>query len=318
MTRPTPATRTAQTALAQTPATPGVRTTPAIRELASAIGSADAIVVGAGSGLSTAAGFTYAGPRFEALFGDFIAAHGLTDMYTAGFYPFETPEEQWAYWSRHIWHNRYVPAPRDTYRKLRELLQGTDFFVITTNVDHQFQRAGFPKERLFYTQGDYGLWQCSVPCHQQTYDNQATVKAMVEQQRDRRIPGDLVPRCPRCGAPMAMNLRSDQTFVEDGGWHRAAERYADFLRRREHGRVLYWELGVGANTPGIIKYPFWSMVRSNPEATYATVNLGEAWAPLDIRKRSLVVDGDIDAVLGELVELRQHAQGQPVPTGVTA
>lgn len=286
----------------------------AIQKLASAIASADAIVVGAGSGLSTAAGFTYSGPRFEELFGDFIDAHGLTDMYSAGFYPFSTPEEQWAYWSRHIWHNRYVPAPRNTYAKLRQLLQDTDFFVITTNVDHQFQQAGFPKERLFYTQGDYGLWQCSVPCRRQTYDNREAVMAMVEQQHDRRIPSELVPHCPRCGAPMAMNLRCDETFVEDDGWHRAAERYADFLRRHEHGRVLYWELGVGANTPGIIKYPFWSLVRRNPQATYASVNLDEAWAPLDIRKRSVVVDGDIDAVLDELAGLCGRAQGQPGPT----
>lgn len=255
MARPTPATRTAPAAQ------PAAKHTPAVEQLASAIASADAVVVGAGSGLSTAAGFTYAGSRFERLFSDFIAAHGLTDMYSAGFYPFETPEEQWAYWSRHIWHNRYVPAPRDTYAKLLKLLQGTDFFVITTNVDHQFQQAGFPKERLFYTQGDYGLWQCSVPCHRQTYDNREAVEAMVEQQHDRRIPTDLVPRCPRCGAPMAMNLRCDETFVEDEGWHRAAERYTDFLRRHEHGRILYWELGVGTNTPGIIKYPFWSLVR---------------------------------------------------------
>lgn len=180
--------------------------------------------------------------------------------------------------------------------------------MITTNVDHQFQQAGFPKERLFYTQGDYGLWQCSVPCHQQTYDNREAVAAMVKQQRDRRVPSELVPRCPRCDAPMAMNLRCDETFVEDEGWHRAAERYVDFLRRHEHGRVLYWELGVGANTPGIIKYPFWSMVRSNPEATYASVNLGEAWAPPGIRSRSVVVDGDIDAVLGELLKLQEGAR----------
>ena len=197
------------------------------KELVEVIHAAEAVVVGAGSGLSTAAGLTYGGKRFRRHFSDFIEARGFTDMYTAGFFPFPTPEEQWAYWSRHIWCNRYVEAPRDTYKKLLRLLGRKDFFVLTTNVDHQFQLAGFPKERLFHTQGDYGLWQCSVPCHDATYDNREVVRRMVEGQRGMRVPTELVPRCPKCGEPMGMNLRADDTFVEDEGWHAAANRYSD-------------------------------------------------------------------------------------------
>ena len=271
-----------------------------LQRLADAIATADAIVVGAGAGLSTAAGLTYAGERFERLFGDFAEKYGIRDMYSGGFYPFATPEERWAWWSRHIWYNRYVPAPKDTYKKLLALLQGKDFFVLTTNVDHQFQLAGFPKDRLFYMQGDYGLWQCSKPCHDSTYDNYEVVRLMVQQQRDMRVPSELVPRCPRCGRPMTMNLRSDETFVEDAGWHQAAARHAAFLDARQRGNVLYLELGVGMNTPVIIKYPFWRRTFENREATYACINYGEAYAPAEIRNRSILLNADIDAALDGL------------------
>lgn len=271
-----------------------------LQRLADAIATADAIVVGAGAGLSTAAGLTYAGERFERLFGDFAEKYGIRDMYSGGFYPFATPEERWAWWSRHIWYNRYVPAPKDTYKKLLALLQGKDFFVLTTNVDHQFQLAGFPKDRLFYMQGDYGLWQCSKPCHDSTYDNYEVVRLMVQQQRDMRVPSELVPRCPRCGRPMTMNLRSDETFVEDAGWHQAAARHAAFLDARQRGNVLYLELGVGMNTPVIIKYPFWRRTFENRDATYACINYGEAYAPAEIRNRSILLNADIDAALNGL------------------
>lgn len=275
-----------------------------VSALKEAIEQASAIVVGAGAGLSTAAGFTYAGERFEQLFGDFIAKYNIPDMYSGGFFPFPTPEEQWAWWSRHIWCNRYEPAPKDTYAKLLRVLSGKDFFVLTTNVDHQFQLAGFPKERLFYTQGDYGLWQCSVPCHHKTYDNYETVKRMMEEQRDMRVPTELVPHCPVCGKPMAMNLRADDTFVQDDGWYAASERYRSFLDTHQEGKVLYLELGVGANTPGIIKYPFWRYTAENPQATYACINYGEAYAHQSIIERSILLDADIDAVLGKLLEGR--------------
>lgn len=272
-----------------------------LTRLLEAIKESDAIVVGAGAGLSTAAGLTYGGERFQRCFADFIEARRFTDMYSAGFYPFETSEERWAYWSRHIWYNRYVDAPKDTYDKLLRLLEGKEYFVLTTNVDHRFQLAGFPKERLFYTQGDYGLWQCSVPCHAGTYDNYETVKRMMEEQRDMRAPSELVPRCPRCGAEMSMNLRADNTFVEDVGWHDAARRYRNFAEACCQGKVLYLELGVGMNTPVIIKYPFWQSTLANHQATYACVNFGEAHAPVQIRDRSIVINDDIDAVLTEML-----------------
>lgn len=274
-----------------------------LTRLLEAIKESDAIVVGAGAGLSTAAGLTYGGERFQRYFADFIEARRFTDMYSAGFYPFETSEERWAYWSRHIWYNRYVDAPKDTYDKLLRLLEGKEYFVLTTNVDHRFQLAGFPKERLFYTQGDYGLWQCSVPCHAGTYDNYETVKRMMEEQRDMRAPSELVPRCPRCGAEMSMNLRADNTFVEDAGWHDAARRYRNFAEACCQGKVLYLELGVGMNTPVIIKYPFWQSTLANHQATYACVNYGEAHAPVQIRDRSIVINDDIDAVLTEMLSM---------------
>lgn len=271
--------------------------------LAKALDTADAVVVGAGAGLSTAAGFTYSGERFERRFGDFIERHGFSDMYSAGFHPFDSPEEKWAYWSRYIWCNRYEPAPGDTYEKLLRLLDGKEFFVITTNVDHQFRLAGFPKERLFYTQGDFGLWQCSTPCHEKTYDNRDAVERMVEQQRDMRIPRDLIPRCPRCGEEMAMNLRSDGTFVEDGGWRAAADRYRAFLDAHLQDEVLHLELGVGMNTPSIIKYPFWRRTFDNPRSVYACVNHGQAFTPEEIRDRSILVDADLGSVVDRLLAM---------------
>ena len=271
-----------------------------VERLADALLQADAVVIGAGSGLSASAGFTYGGERFFKYFGDFAEKYGIRDMYSGGFYPYKTLEEYWAWWSRHIYYNRYVEPHVPVYQRLLELVKEKDYFVITTNVDHCFQKAGFDKERLFYTQGDYGLWQCSGPCHQETYDNEEQVRQMIAEQKDMRIPTELIPRCPRCGKPMTMNLRSDAAFVEDAGWHRAARRYEAFIGRMDGGRVLFWELGVGANTPVIIKYPFWRMTHQNPEAVYACVNYGEAYAPREIAGRSICIDGDIGETLKQL------------------
>lgn len=275
-----------------------------IERLSQQLAGSDAIVIGAGAGLSTSAGFTYTGERFAHYFPDFIARYHFSDMYSGGFYPFDTLEEHWAYWSRYIFCNRYLDAPKPVYQELLSLVHDKDYFVLTTNVDHQFQKAGFDRHRLFYTQGDYGLWQCMEPCHQKTYDNEETVRQMVAGQRDMRIPTKLVPRCPVCGKPMAMNLRSDNTFVEDEGWHRAAGRYHDFLRRHDGLKVLFLELGVGANTPAIIKYPFWKMTYANPNAAYACINFGEAFAPPEIRGRSICINADIGDVLAWLKEVR--------------
>ena len=265
---------------------------------------ADAVLIGAGAGLSTAAGFIYSGDRFERYFQDFHKKYGITDIYSGGFYPFETLEEYWAWWSRHIFYNRYVDAPVPVYDKLRTAVKGTDYFVLTTNVDHQFQRAGFDKRRLFYTQGDYGLWQCSRACHDRTYDNEVTVRRMLDEQEDMKVPSELVPYCPVCGAPMAMNLRSDDTFVQDKGWYEAAGRYEAFLKEHGNGRILLLELGVGGNTPGIIKYPFWQMTAANSIASYICINYGESAAPFQISSRSVCIDEDIDKVMTALLKLK--------------
>ena len=267
-----------------------------IERLRQEIDAADAILLGAGAGMSASAGFDYGGERFRRHFADFEKKYGFHDMYSGGFYPFPTPEEYWAYWSRQILLNRYEAGVGRPYADLLALVGDKDYFVLTTNVDHQFQLAGFDKKRLFYTQGDYGLWQCSRPCHQKTYDNEAAVREMAARQRDGKIPAELVPRCPDCGAPMAMNLRVDGAFVQDEGWYAAAGRYDDFVRRHEGLRLLFLELGVGANTPGIIKFPFWQMTAKNPKAVYACVNAGEAFCPREIEGQSICIDADIAAV----------------------
>ena len=288
-----------------------------ITELKEKISEADAVVIGAGSGLSTSAGFVYSGERFKQYFSDFEEKYDFHDMYSGGFYPYETLEEYWAYWSRYIYINRYMDAPKPVYDRLLELVKDKDYFVITTNVDHCFQKAGFEKKRLFYTQGDYGLFQCSEPCCQETYDNEEAVRKMVLAQGCEiaadgslivsqkkkllgTIPSELIPVCPHCGRPLTMNLRADATFVEDEGWHRAAERYENFLRTRKNTKILFLELGVGYNTPGIIKYPFWQMTARNPKSMYACLNYDEAFAPDEIRKQSVCISGDIGEILFQL------------------
>ena len=271
-----------------------------MERLKAALQNCDAVVIGAGSGLSTAAGFTYNGERFEKYFSDFATKYGIKDMYSGGFYPFPTQEEFWAYWSRYIFINRYQDAPKPVYDDLLKLVQDKDYFVITTNVDHCFQKAGFDKKRLFYTQGDYGLFQCSEPCCQETFDNEAVIREMMERQEDMKIPTELLPACPHCGKPLTMNLRSDNKFVEDEGWHRAAERYENFLRTHAGQKILFLELGVGYNTPVIIKYPFWQMTAKNPNAIYACINQGQAVCPREIQRQAICINIDLGNALQEL------------------
>ena len=290
-----------------------------MENIKSILQNADSILIGAGAGLSTSAGFTYSGLRFQKYFADFEKKYGFHDMYSGGFYPYKTLEENWAYWSRYIMINRYMNAPIPVYEELFELVKNKNYFVLTTNVDHCFQKAGFDKSRLFYTQGDYGLWQCSEPCHKKTYDNQLFVEKMVREQGfvmqddgglelpengfegiKMTVPSELVPRCPVCGKPMSMNLRADDTFVEDEGWTKAAGRYEDFLNENKDGNIVFLELGVGGNTPGIIKYPFWKMTYANPKAVYICINKGEAEVPGEIEKQSICVNNDIYEVLKSL------------------
>ena len=260
-----------------------------LRRLKDALASCDAVLAGAGAGLSTSAGLTYSGERFRKYFFDFAEKYGISDIYTGGFYPFPDEETRWAWWARHIYFNRYISAPKPVYPLLLSLLKDRDYFILTTNVDHQFQLAGFDKSRLFYTQGDYGLFQSVDPRNKKTYDNEAWVMQAMEAQgfvrneegvfdvpADRkilmRLPSSQIPACPDDGSAVTMNLRSDDTFVEDEGWHLAAKRYEEYLDAHERGRILYLELGVGSNTPVIIKFPFWKMTMANPEALYACLN----------------------------------------------
>ena len=283
-----------------------IESTPAqaLFRLHQAIEQSDAVLIGAGAGLSASAGFSYKGERFERYFKDFASKYGFHDMYVGGFFPYPTAEEYWAYWSRYIMVNRYMDAPKPVYQALLSLVQKKDYFVLTTNVDHCFQKAGFDKSRLFYTQGDYGLFQCSAPCCQKTWDNEEVIRRMAEEQKDMRVPTSLIPLCPRCGKPMTMNLRSDDTFVQDDGWYQAAGQYRRFLLQHQKGRILYLELGVGYNTPGIIKYPFWKMALQNPEAVYACVNRGQAFVPGEFRQNALCLDDDIGSVLNNLLRMR--------------
>ena len=273
---------------------------PQLDRLRTALNDADAVLIGAGAGLSTSAGFTYSGTRFKQHFSDFEAKYGFHDMYTGGFYPYSTLEEHWAYWSRYIFINRYTDAPKPIYNDLLALVRDKDYFVLTTNVDHCFQKAGFDKHRLFYTQGDYGLFQCSEPCCQKTYDNETVVREMMARQKDMRVPSELVPHCPVCGKPMTMNLRADDTFVQDDGWYAAAQRYDDFIRRHRGLRMAYLELGVGFNTPGIIKYNFWQTTAENKNAAYVCINQSEAYAPREIEAQSICLNADIGHVLKQL------------------
>ena len=300
-----------------TPKTPSIETPGGAEKLKNALAQAETVIIGAGAGLSTSAGFIYTGERFDKYFSDFARKYHFADMYSGGFYPYPSQEEFWAYWSRYIYINRYMRAPKPVYEQLFELVKDKDYFVLTTNVDHCFQKAGFDKRRLFYTQGDYGLFQCSEPCHDKTYDNEETVRSMVlsqgfEIEEDgaltvpdgkklfMSVPTDLMPVCPVCGKPMTTNLRADDQFVEDAGWQAAARRYLDFMESRKAKKALFLEAGTGWNTPGIIKYSFWQMTNDWPQATYACLNLGEAYAPEEIRDRSICINGDVGSVLRQL------------------
>lgn len=271
-----------------------------IKRLKNAIDDADAIIIGAGAGLSTSAGYTYTGDRFLKHFADFNKKYGITDIYSGGFYPYQTLEEYWAWWSRHIYLNRYTDIPNTTYDLLLDLVKSKNYFVITTNVDHCFQKSGFDKNRLFYTQGDYGLLQCSEPCCQETFDNDKIIKAMYQEQKDMKIPTGLIPKCPHCNKPLIPNLRCDDGFVQDEGWHKSSERYSSFINSTKNKNVLFLELGVGYNTPVIIKYPFWRYTAENKNATYACINFGDASAPKEIANRSICIDEDIHKVINDL------------------
>ena len=222
--------------------------------------------------MSTAAGYTYTGERFQKYFADFAEKYGIRDMYSGGFYPFPTQEEFWGYWSRYIFINRYMDAPKPVYEKLLRLV------------------------------ADYGLFQCSEPCCRKTYDNEIRIRKMLEEQKDMRVSAELIPYCPICGKPMTMNLHCDATFVQDDGWYRASQRYKEFLEQHKGLRVLFLELGVGMNTLAIIKFPFWHLANEWENAAYACINLGEAYAPEEIEAKSICINEDIGVALQKLID----------------
>lgn len=273
-----------------------------IKVAAELLRGAKNILIGAGAGLSTAAGYTYSGERFKKYFAEFEKKYGFHDMYSGGFYPYETAGEFWAFWARNILCNRYDQPESEVHKKLLQLVHDKNYFVLTTNVDHLFQNNGFDKTRLFYTQGDYGLFQCSTPCHNKTYDNEKIVRQMFAAEKNLSVPEELFPHCPKCGEVMTLNLRSDDNFVEDEGWKIAAYNYKKFLSRYSGEEIIFLELGVGGNTPGIIKFPFWNFTAENPKAYYICINKGEAFAPKEILDRSILIDADIKEVLNEIAK----------------
>ena len=278
-----------------------------IEQAATLLNGAEIILIGAGAGVSTAAGLVYGGERFTSNFGEFIEKYGpmyMTDMYTAGFYPFPTQEAKWGYWSKHSMINRFLPPALPLYRQLYEIVKDRDYFVLTTNVDHQFQKAGFQTERIFATQGDYGNIQCEKGCHLTVYDAEDLFRQMDQARQDCLVPSEMVPKCPVCGGNMTMHLRCDQYFVEDENWHKAAGRYQDFLKSMEQKKGVFLELGVGFNTPTIIKYNFWQQVWRNAGASYICINKGEAYAPEEIQDRSVCINGDIGEVIKRFLDGR--------------
>lgn len=267
--------------------------------------NADAVLIGAGAGLSTAAGYEYSGKRFQENFQDFIDKYGFSDMYSGGFYHFSSLAEYWAYWSRYIYINRYNHIKNTCYDTLLTLIKDKNYFILTTNVDHKFQQSGVDKQRLFYTQGDYGLLQCSKPCHNKTYDNKDIISAMVKQQKNMKVPDELIPYCPLCSSPLLPNLRADNTFVEDDGWHNAKDRFLTFLERYMNSKIMYLELGVGYNTPGIIKYFFWKRAAENKDSLFVSVNLFDDYYPEEIKDRAFIFNMDINTVMNDALRIQK-------------
>ena len=267
-----------------------------IEQAADMVKEADAVLIGAGAGLSTAAGLNYGGKRFKNNFGEFIDKYGsmyMKDMYSAGFYPFPTEEAKWGYWSKHSYINRIEPEGLPLYKKVYEMIKDKEHFVLTTNVDHQFFKAGFADEDIFATQGDYGLIQCEKGCHNKTYNAINMFKQMNQARKECLVPSYMVPKCPVCGGTMAMNLRCDQYFVEDEHWHEAAKRYGEFLEICTGKKIVLLELGVGFNTPTIIRFPFEKMMREYKEWTFVRLNIDEAVIPEGLGNRCIGINEDM-------------------------
>lgn len=273
-----------------------------ILKLKEEIENSEYILIGAGAGLSTSAGFSYDGKRFEDNFKDYIKKYGFTDMYSAGFYNFPTLEEYWAYFSLYVYINRYDIEENETYLNLYNIVKNKNYFVITTNVDGRFIDSKFDKDKIFAVQGDFSLLQCSKPCRQETFYNEKYIREMIKYKKEMKIPTELIPKCPYCGKNMSMNLRADSTFVQDKNWDKQKLKYENFLKNSYNSKILFLELGVGFNTPSIIKYNFWRMTLNNKKSVYASINLGECYSASDIEERSICIDADISEVLKKLIK----------------
>lgn len=272
-----------------------------IENIKKLIDEAEYVLIGGGAGLSSSAGIEYSGKRFEDTFKEFIEKYHFTDMYTSGFYDFKTQEEKWAYWAKHMYINDIGMKATDLYKEILELVKNKKYFVITTNVDDQFYKAGFDKDRIFATQGSYAYIQCSCACHDKIYNATDMVKKMVENIKDCKIPSELVPKCPVCGENMEVNLRKDAYFVQDDNWYRQNERYGEFLDNTKDKKVLLLELGVGFNTPGIIRHPFEQMTYNNNEWNLVRINKDNTSTFFDIEDKIIKIKDDISAVFSQKI-----------------
>lgn len=271
-----------------------------LKNIRNLIDKAEYILIGAGSGLSTSAGIEYSGERFENNFKEFIEKYHFTDMYSAGFYDFDTEEEKWAYWSKHMYLNNIGMDATDLYKNIFELVKNKNYFVITTNVDEQFYKSGFDKDKIFATQGSYRYIQCKNACHNKIYDATNIVKKMIENITDCKIPTKLVPKCPVCGGEMEVNLRKDAYFVQDDNWYKQDKKYGEFLDKTKNKRLLLLEFGVGFNTPGIIRFPFEQMTYQNENCILIRFNKDNCMTFLDIENRILKVEDHIKDIVSKL------------------
>lgn len=275
-----------------------------IEEIRKLIKNADYVLIGAGAGLSTSAGIEYSGKRFEENFSDFIKKYHFTDMYSSGFYDFETEEEKWAYWSKHMYINNIGMKATKLYQDIFDLIKEKDYFVITTNVDDQFFKAEFDKKRVFATQGSYRYIQCSHACHNKIYDATEMVKEMIDKIQDCKIPTKLIPFCPVCGGKMEVNLRKDIYFVQDDNWYEQNTKYEEFLEKAKNKKTVLLELGVGFNTPTIIRFPFEEMIYQNSNWNLVRFNKSDSTIVLNIQNRTIEVEEDINKIVKKLQETK--------------
>jgi NAD-dependent SIR2 family protein deacetylase len=270
------------------------------------LAEADSILIGAGAGLSAAAGLDYQDPGLFRKWYPQFARLGLSNIWEAIVAHWapngHNRRRFWAFWAHHIQKIRYDAPPGTPYLNLSRLVAGKPYFVITTNVDAQFAKAGFSSDRLFTPQGDYGRFQCAEPCGDTLHDNRDLVQTLITQMDDTRVlvrESD-IPRCPDCGDYLERNLRRDRHFVESSHMERQPA-YADFINRSCAGRLVLLELGVGFNTPGIIRWPFEAITARHPHASLLRVNVDAIPLPAEIQHRSIAFAEGASKLLYDLL-----------------